>query len=145
MCMRKYYLDTCIWLSLLKKEELEEKQEWEEIKKFITKILLENGEIYYAGITLKELKIKGISENYFKNKLRKFEESSKLIFANSFGEDYDLARKFERELNYKIGFGDLIILAICIRLELILVTKDIDLMKFARKHVEVLSYYDLFT
>jgi len=50
-------------------------------------------------------------------------------------EDYSFARKLESELFYELSFYDCLHIAICKRLGLILVTRDKELLRFAKKHV----------
>ena len=52
-------------------------------------------------------------------------------------EDYDLARKFEDEEEIKISFYDYLHVAISKRLNIPLITRDKDLITFAKKHIEV--------
>ena len=52
-------------------------------------------------------------------------------------EDYDLARKFEDEEEIKISFYDYLHVATSKRLNIPLITRDKDLITFAKKHIEV--------
>ena len=52
-------------------------------------------------------------------------------------EDYDLARKFEDEEEIKISFYDYLHVAISKRLNIPLITRDKDLITFAKKDIEV--------
>ena len=58
-------------------------------------------------------------------------------------EDYDLARKFEDEEEIKISFYDYLHVAISKRLNIPLITRDKDLITFAKKYVAVHRPEDL--
>ncbi|PLW79345.1 hypothetical protein C0585_08010 [Candidatus Woesearchaeota archaeon] len=135
---KEFYVDTCIWLNLFKKEGDNTKgvPYWKIAEEFIAKIIRSNDIIIYTGFILKELKYKlnpieyVERENFLKN-----ESSFKFIKAKE--EDYDLARKFEKDSNYEISFFDCIHLAISIRKNCTLITRDNDFIKFAKKYIKV--------
>jgi len=118
----KYYVDTCIWLNILKKEKLFYKS---------SKELIESNEITISTITLKELSYKINLNNIITqlNFLTKIEKTK--------NEDYLLARKYEKENNFNLSFYDYLHVAIAKRLFLPLVTRDRDLIIFAKTHIQV--------
>ena len=128
-----YYVDTCIWLNLFKKEGDSTKgiPYWKIAKDFLEK----NNQLIVSTITLKELQYV-LGEN-FKEVKKFFKDLDFIKIISTTQEDYDLARKFEDEEKSKISFYDYLHVAIVKRLNLPLITRDKDLMKFARKHVKV--------
>jgi len=128
-----YYIDTCIWLNLFKKEGDSTKgiPYWKIAKDFLEK----NNQLIVSTITLKELQYV-LGEN-FKEVKKFFKDLDFIKIISTTQEDYDLARKFEDEEKSKISFYDYLHVAIVKRLNLPLITRDKDLMKFARKHVKV--------
>ena len=135
--MAKFYLDSCIWLNLFKKEGDETKgiPFCKLAKDFIEKIMFsEKDEIIYSGFILKELK-HILSEKEFNEKLLFLKNEFKFIKATE--KDYDFARKLESELKYEISFFDCLHIAVCKRLDLVLVTRDELLIKYAKDLIKV--------
>lgn len=143
----RYYIDTSIWLNLFKKEGDSRKgiPYWNLAENFIEKVLLsEDGEIVYSGFVLKEIKYKLCDDKLFKDKLEFLNKWPKFRFVKALGEDYQLARKFESEFNFEIGFFDCQHIAISKRLGCILVTRDKKLIEVAMKYVKVDKPENLF-
>lgn len=92
-----------------------------------------DSEIIYSGIVLKEIKFKLPSELYPNEKEAYLKREFTPVKVAE--EDKTFARKLEAESNYRISFYDCIHIAICFRLALILVTRDRDLLNFARKYI----------
>ncbi|MBT4111128.1 PIN domain-containing protein [Candidatus Woesearchaeota archaeon] len=133
MTQKTYYVDACIWLNLFKKEGDETKgvPYWKLAKDFIEG---ENN-IIVSTIVIKELSFK-IEEklNYV---MTFFKDNITIKMIKTVPEDYDLARKFEDEEEFKISFYDYLHVAISKRLSIPLITRDKDLIAFAKKHIEV--------
>ena len=133
---KKYYLDTCIWLNLLKKESNPKNgvQYWKIAKDFIEKIEEKQEKIVISSIVLKELyytlKEKFQSINQF------FKESDFIEIIKTDPSDYNLARKWEKE-HENLSFYDYLHVAITKRLSLQLITRDEDLIIFAKSYVNV--------
>jgi len=130
-----FYLDTCIWLNLFKKEGDSKKGKpyWEIAKDFIEMVMLsENKEIYYSGLILKELKF-NMDLKIFNEKLLFLKKDFIFVKVNS--DDYVLARKLESEFKYSISFYDCLHITICKRMNLILVTRDNELMRYAKSYI----------
>ncbi|MBU1246289.1 MAG: PIN domain-containing protein [Nanoarchaeota archaeon] len=139
MAKTLFYLDSCIWLNFFKKEGDADKgiPYWKIAKDFIEKIIFsKEDEIIYSGFVLKELKFK-LNEKEFKEKLLFFKNEERFKFVKATEEDYSFARKLESDLKYEISFFDCLHIAICKRLNLVLVTRDEDLIKFANKYIKV--------
>lgn len=71
----------------------------------------------------------------FKEKLLFLGEETKFRFIEINEEDYSFARKLESELEYALSFYDCLHIAVCRRLGLTLVTRDNDLIRFARRYI----------
>ena len=143
-----FYLDTCIWLNLFKKEGDSTKgiPYWRIAKDFIEKVIFsDDKEIIYSGLILKEIKFKFKNDEIFKEKELFFKEEIKFRFVKTAEEDYSFARKLESELMYRLSFYDCLHIAICRRLNLVLVTRDADLIRFARRYILVEMPEHLFT
>jgi len=138
MAQKSFYVDSCIWLNLFKKEGDPSKgvPYWKIAEDFIEIIMFsQDKEIIYSGFVLKELKFK-LEETVFKEKLLFFKEEEKIRFVKAEEEDYSFARKLESELSYELSFYDCLHIAVCKRLNLILVTRDDILIQFAKKYIE---------
>ena len=136
----KYYLDSCIWLNLLKKEgdASKGKPYWKIAEDFISRVMFsEDEEILYSDFVLKEIEVKLENKKLFEERKAFLEEEMKFISIKAAERDYAFARKLESKLMYELSFYDCMHIAICKRLDLILVTRDKDLIKFAKKFVIV--------
>jgi len=134
----KYYLDSCIWLNLFKKEgdASKGKPYWQIANDFIEAVLFsEDEEIIYSDLVLREIKSKLKTNKLFEEKKAYLEEEIKFQFVKAKAEDYAFARRLESELFYDISFYDCLHIAICKRLSLILITRDKDLLKLARGRI----------
>ena len=129
-----YYIDTCIWLNLFKREGDETKGEpyFKIAQDFIEK---EADKIVYSGIVLKEFRFILNDEIIFKEKKQFFKEFFEFVKLSE--KDYDLARKYEIENNSKISFYDYLHIAICKNNNFILITRDKDLIETAKKYINV--------
>ena len=144
---KSFYLDSCIWLNLFKKEGDPTKgvPYWEIARDFIEKVMFsKNEEIIYSGLILKELKFKICNENILKEKLLFLKEEDKFKFVEVTEKDYSFARKLESELKYELSFYDCLHIAICKRLNFILITRDKDLIRIARRYIIVEKPENLF-
>jgi len=139
MAQKTYYVDACIWLNLFKKEGDETKgvPYWKLAKDFLEK----ENKIIISTIVLKELSFK--LGDQFQEKLKFFKETNFIEIIKTVPEDYDVARKFEDEEEFKISFYDYLHVAIAKRKNIPLITRDRDLINFADKHIEVYKPEDL--
>ena len=137
-----YYVDTCIWLNIFKKEGDETKgvPYWKSGKDFIELIEKRNEKIIVSTIILKELYF--TSEKKFDDIKKYFKNTEFIQIIKTENEDYELARKFEKE-HQLLSFYDYLHVTIAKRLHLILVTRDKDLIAFANDQVEVHKPEDL--
>lgn len=145
MAQKSYYVDTCIWLNLFKKEGDPTKgiPYWRIAEYFIENIIATKNEIVYSDQILKELKYKLANEDQFK--ARKSYLKEEFIFVKTTAEDYAIARKLESNSHFEISFYDCIHIAICLRLGHILITRDSALIKFANEYIKVKKPEEVFS
>jgi len=139
MAQKTYYVDSCIWLNLFKKEGDATKGTpyWKLAENFIE----DADKIIASSIVIKEISFK-IPEK-MDEVMKFFKENDYVELIKTKPEDYDLARKFENEEEFKISFYDYLHVAISKRLNIPLITRDNELVKFAKKHVEVFKPEEL--
>ena len=130
-----FYVDTCIYLNLWKKEKGGGFgiPHWKIAKAFIEKLETMNSIIYYSGYLLKELKII-LTEQEFNHKKELFESSPNFRKIKLSKHEFLLARKIENNHNFKISFYDIIHLILAKKTKSILITRDKKLLKFARRY-----------
>ena len=133
-----YYVDTCVWLNLFKKEVNKTSgiQYWKIAKDFFRKIEERQEKIIVSTIVLKELyfrlKEKFQMINFF------FKEAKYIDIVKTTTDDYKLARKWEIEYE-GLSFYDYLHIAITKRMSACLVTRDAELINFAKIFVIVLK------
>ena len=127
----KFYVDTNIYLNLWKKEGDATKGTpyWKLAKDFMDKVERENSIITFSGLILKELEYKLTSEQ-FKEKSDLLESTYQKV--DVLEEDYNNARKLESKSRFDISFYDCLHIAVCKRLNLVLVTRDRLMLDFAK-------------
>ena len=130
-----YYIDTCIWLNLFKKEGDPAKgiPYWKTAKEFIDRIITSpNDKIIYSSTILRELQIHLGEQSYLEK--RKLLEKLNFLKIEVLKEDMIAARKLESKYNFEIGFYDILHMTAAKRLGAILVTRDALLIKIARQN-----------
>lgn len=131
----RYYVDTSIWLNLFKKEGDPTKgvPYWQLAKEFLERVMFsEQDEIVYSGIILRELQIK-LGDKYHEK--REFlEGEQKFVNVEVLQEDKVFARTLESHYNFEVSFYDVLHLAIAKRLNLVLVTRDAQLLEIAQEN-----------
>jgi len=140
---KEYYIDSCIWLNMFKNEGDSSKgvPYWKIAKEFIEKIEENKDIIIVSAIVLKELQFK--LEGKFEEVKQFFQEAEFIHLIKTTNEDYDLARKFEYQHGL-LSFYDYLHMAICLRLNIPLITRDRDLIEFARNCIKVFKPEELF-
>lgn len=140
--MASYYIDTCIWINLLEKESGIEKEKpyWKTALDFIEQVSYKEEKIIVSTIVLKELYFN--SGDKFNQIKRFLKESEYIEIVKTIPEDYDLARKWEQEHKH-LSFYDYIHVAIAKRLNIQLITRDKELIEFAKSRVEVFKPEEL--
>lgn len=143
MTKNKFYVDSCIWINFFKEEGDETKGEpyWSIANKFFQFAEEHNYTLIISTIVLKELTHK--LKDDFNSKKEFFEQRKCVRYIKTKPQDYDLARKFELKDNFNIGFYDYLHVAISKRLNLILITRDKNLIKFAKDKIQVNKPEDL--
>ena len=129
-----FYVDSCIYLNWWKKElgSIFKKPFWKTARKFFEKVEQNKGKVYYSGFILKELYYKLTKEEFIKKK--NFIESSPNYFRITLNQnEYEYARKIERKLNFAISFYDIIHMTLTKKTNSILITRDKELLKSAKK------------
>lgn len=145
---QKYYVDANILLNLWKKEGDPSKgiPYWQIAEIFLDKIMFsKDDEMIYTGFVLKEIKFKLNNEKLFYEKQEFLRKIPKFRFKKALSEDYDFGRNLEDEFNFSISFFDCMHIAISKRLNCILVTRDQELIKCAKKYVKVDKPENLFS
>ena len=145
--MKRFYVDTCIWLNLFKKEGDASKgvPYWKIAEKFIVNVTIsESSEIIYSPVILREIESKLGNNSLFEEKLKSMSKENKFRFVDIDEEDKIFARKLESESSYEISFYDCMHIAICKRLGLILVTRDKKLLDFAASYIDAEKPENLF-
>jgi len=139
---KKYYIETCIWLNLFKKEGDLTKgiPYWRLAKDFIERVEVQNDKIIVSTIVLKELYF--TAKDKFNHIKKFFKESEYIELVKTTPEDYELARKWEQE-HRALSFYDYIHVAIAKRLNILLITRDEELVEFAKSHIEVFKPEEL--
>lgn len=133
--VQKYYLDTCIWLNLFKKEgdPRKGKPYWEIADDFIRSIIAEKHILLYSEIILRELQIKLSQEEYQqRSQLIKNMPCTQKIEVLS--EDKQIARQLESVYSFDISFYDLLNLVLAKRYNAVLVTRDKLLLKRCKEN-----------
>ncbi|MBU0535468.1 MAG: PIN domain-containing protein [Nanoarchaeota archaeon] len=131
-----YYLDTCIWLNLFKKEGDASKGNpyWKIAEDFIRRVIKSKQDnIFYSGIVLRELQLKLNPEEYKKARYL-IEKIYKFSKVDILQEDKNFVRRLESRYDFEISFYDLLHLAVSKRLDLMLITRDKQLIEIAKEN-----------
>lgn len=130
--MISYYVDSCVYLNLWQKEKSKlGRPLWKFAKNFFEKVEREDSLIYYSGFLLKELSFI-LTENEFAQKRLMLEASFNFKKIKLTLNEYELARKIEVK-NKNIGFYDIIHMLLAKKTKSILITRDKEFLKLAKK------------
>ena len=142
MNKKEYYVDSCIWLNLFKKEGDPAKgiPYWKLAQDFVKQVEEKGDTIFVSTIVFKELTFK-LDEKLGEVK-KYFEESEFITTIKTTVEDYSRARRWEQE-HKRLSFYDYLHIAISQRLNIILITRDRELIEFAQKHITVFKPEEL--
>lgn len=131
--VNSYYVDSCVYLNLWQKEKSKfGRPLWKFAKNFFEKIEQKEYLIYYSGFLLKELSFI-LTENEFAQKRLMFEASPNFKKVKLTSNEYELARKIESK-NKDIGFYDILHMLLTRKTNSILITRDKELLKLAKKY-----------
>ncbi|MBU2638262.1 MAG: type II toxin-antitoxin system VapC family toxin [Nanoarchaeota archaeon] len=127
-----FYVDSCIYINLWRKEEGKDKKRlWEIAEQFFSRH--EQDRIYYSGFILKELQFVLKADEFKKCRLAII---ARLNFRRLFLSNSEMAnaRKIESEINYEISFYDIIHMLLAKQANAILITRDRKLIKIAARY-----------
>ena len=136
--MVNYYVDSCIWLNLFKKETRNGVEYWRFARDFIDN---SDNKLIISTIVLKELSF--VLGKKFEIVKEFFNDYKELSIVKTRSVDYDFARFLERKHDFILSFYDFLHIAIAKRLNVCLVTRDNDLMRVARCYVKVVKPEEL--
>lgn len=130
--MKCYYVDSCIYLNLWKKEVDESGTLlWKFAKEFLEKAEYENSIIYYSGYLLKEIMF-AFDEKQFIDKLELFNYSPGFKRINLTKEEYEEAQRLKNAITSDISFFDILHALFAKKTGSILITRDELLIEFAK-------------
>jgi predicted nucleic acid-binding protein len=132
--MQSFYVDTCVYLNLWKKEKsfILGKPFWVHAKNFFDYAYRHELIIYYSGFLLKELHYKLTNEEFVKK--RAFIESSEnFLRVNLSQEEYKKADEITKRLSSGISFFDVAHLILARKTQSVFVTRDKQLLEIAEK------------
>jgi predicted nucleic acid-binding protein len=89
---------------------------------------------FYSDVMLREIK-QILSEQEFQEKVSSLRTDCLFEKTRVIKEDLIRARKLEFETKFSVSFYDLVHLCIAKRIDSILVTRDAELLKVAKKHI----------
>lgn len=133
---KSFYVDSCIYLNLWLKEGDKSlgKPYWEIASDFLDFVdKSDDCELISSNFVLKEIESR--LNNFNVSRMDYIKTKSRFVKATE--KDYNFARKLESEMSYAISFYDCLHISLCKRLGFILVTRDKDLIKIAKRHVWV--------
>jgi predicted nucleic acid-binding protein len=148
MAQKLFYIDTCIWLNLFKKESqmISGRPAWITARDFIEWAVFDNDyEVLYSPLVLKEIFYKLNDATLFRKVKNYLREINGIKKCEVEFEDYSQARELEKRFDFRISFYDCIHLAICKRLDAVLVTRDRSLIESARGYVDARRPEELFS
>jgi len=118
--MKKYYLDTSIWLDLLENRNEFNFPKGEIAEKFIAKIIKENNKIIFSNVIIKEMINLGYSYFYIKTILKKYKFI--ILYINSLKKQ--IGRAKDLSLKRKVPLFDALHALIAQNNKATLITRD---------------------
>jgi predicted nucleic acid-binding protein len=142
---RVYYVDTCVWMNILKEEEgYGNEPLWKIAVDFLLKALSqEDCRIAYSGIVLRELEHKIPERKAYLDFLNYLRGDSAFLFVKITDEAYSFARLLERKMGSRLSFYDYLHISVCKLEGMTLVTRDMEMAKAAREYTDVILPEDL--
>lgn len=145
--MQNFYVDTCVYLNLWKKE-IDEKGNplWLSARNFFELATINNSRIFYSGFILKELLFLISTKDYLEK--RGFLEENKMFERVSLTEEeYQEAVNFKNKTKTNCSLFDIIHIILANKTNSILITQDKELLDLAeyfqvmaKKPEEVINY-----
>ena len=132
--MQSYYVDSCIYLNLWRKEvAFDGFKFWKIAEDFFKFVDGNNAIVYYSGYLLKELSFL-LDDSEINKKILLFKKSSNFKKISLSLEDYELARKIEVKIDYELGFFDIIHMLLARKNDSILITRDRKLIEISERY-----------
>jgi len=125
-----FYVDSCIYLNLWKKEERGEVKFWKLAEDFFKRVQKAEQIIYISPFVMKELSFR-FDTNTLRYRLEEIRRSSIFENVEASRDDYREARRLESASGFEISFFDCMHMALAKRIGAILVTRDNKLLDFA--------------
>ncbi len=132
----KYYVDTCIWLNLFKKEGNPAKgiPYWRLARDFVENILMSSEDIIiYSDIVAREIQI-CLRGSALEKAMRFLTGTTKFVGVAVADADKAAARKLESKYCFDISFYDCVHISIAKHRGFVLVTRDEKLLCAAREN-----------
>ena len=130
--MQSFYVDTCVYLNLWKKEvEKKGNPLWLIAERFFEKTKRDNSIIYYSGFLLKELMFILNTEEYL-SKRELFDSSPRFKKTILSKEEYREAQKLKNISASDISFFDILNIFSAKKTRSILITRDKEIIELAR-------------
>ena len=127
-----FYVDSCIYLNLWKREERGKVKFWKLAENFFERVEKTHDTIYVSSFVLKELCFAHDVSN-LQQKIDNIRNSQLFKGVSAGSNDYSEARRFESVAQFEISFFDCMHIALAKRIGAILVTRDKKLLNFARE------------
>ena len=126
------YVDTCVFLNLWKQEISEYGVPlWKRAQQFFDYVEAESVPMIFSPFVIRELRHLAPAE-MFATRLRALNERGLLSEVRVNAVDYELARLLHQEAGYGISFFDSMHVALSMRTDAVLITRDRELLAFAR-------------
>ncbi len=125
--MTKYYVDSCIWLNLLNRERtiIQGLPVWKIAEEFLKQ--------KKGNIVVSEKIIREISDKIDKEQVQEMAKYAETVEMTR--EEYAFAQESESKEDYNLSFFDCMHIAMCTKKNLILVTRDRELITRGNKYV----------
>ncbi|MFH1066214.1 MAG: PIN domain-containing protein [Nanoarchaeota archaeon] len=134
MVKNEYYVDSCIYINLWKKEVRNPYYPfWKSAQDFLERCEKQCEIIYYSGYVLKELEYV-LGKERFMNKKSRFYTNLNMVRLFATEEELAFGRKIEAQLEYSISFFDIMHMILAKRAGAILITRDRKLIITARAY-----------
>ncbi len=125
-----FYVDSCIYLNLWKREERTGVKFWKFAQDFFERVQESGGTIYISPFVFKELSFR-FDTDTLQHRLEEIRRSSMFENIDACSDDYREARRLESASGFEISFFDCMHTALAKRLGAALVTRDNKLLDFA--------------
>ena len=125
-----FYVDSCIYLNLWKREECNDKLFWKIATNFFERVQKTGEIIYISPFVMKELSFR-LNTSTLQCRLGEIRSSSMFENIEANRDDYKEARRLESASEFEISFFDCMHVVLARRMGAVLVTRDNKLLDFA--------------